>query len=64
VATKTLYVPDRDKPIWGAAKRMADLHQISESQLVRDALADYLPRLAERPPPVDQWAAIASKPAA
>jgi hypothetical protein len=58
MAYKTHYVPDRDLPLWGAAKRMAELHQISESQLVRDALADYLPRLAEKPAPADEWAAL------
>lgn len=58
MAYKTHYVPDRDLPLWDAAKRMAGRLQISESQLVRDALEDYLPRIAATPGPEDRWAAI------
>lgn len=55
---KTHYIPDRDQPLWAAAKRMAKRLRISEAQLVRDALADYLPRIADEPVPADRWAAI------
>jgi hypothetical protein len=61
VATKTLYVQDRDLPIWEAAKRVAARRQVSESQLVKEALEDYLPRIADEPVPADRWAAIGAE---
>lgn len=60
MATKTLYVQDRDLPIWEAAKRVAARRQVSESQLVKEALEDYLPRIADEPASADRWAALAA----
>lgn len=63
MATKTLYVGDRDLELWRAAGRVAQRRDISVSQLVAAALEDYLPRvLAEPEPenPADRWARIAT----
>lgn len=61
MATKTLYVGDRDEPVWQAADRLAKRNGTSVSRLVAQALADYLPRAAAEPAPepADRWAAIA-----
>lgn len=61
MATKTVYVGDRDAPVWEAADRLARRNGTSVSRLVADALADYLPRVPIRPQPApdDRWAAIA-----
>lgn len=64
MATKTLYVTERDLPVWQAAKRIAQQRRISESQLVREALEDYLPRLVAEPDPAERWAQLGAKPAA
>lgn len=59
MAVKKIYVGERDGPLWDAAQRVADRRRISVSQLVRDALADYMPRAATAPDPADRWASIA-----
>lgn len=56
---KTVYVGDRDLPAWQAAERLAKKHETSVSQIVAEALAAYLPRVAAQPAPADRWAAIA-----
>ncbi len=61
MATKTVYVGERDAPVWEAADRLARHNGTSVSRLVADALADYIPRVARKPDPLPaaQWAAIA-----
>lgn len=60
MAVKKIYVAERDKPLWSAAQRVADRRQVSLSQLVRDALAEHLPRRAAEPDPRQRWDAIAA----
>lgn len=60
MAQRTLYVREPDEPVWEAAARMAKRRRATLSQLVADALKDYLPRLADEPDPADRWAAIAA----
>jgi hypothetical protein len=56
---QTIYVGDRDEPLWKAAARLASRNRTSLSRVVADALADYLPRAAGEPAPADRWAHIA-----
>lgn len=60
MATKTLYVGDRDGPLWAAAERVARRDRTSLSRIVADALADHLPRRAAEPDPRERWDAIAN----
>jgi hypothetical protein len=57
---QTVYVADREKPIWDAAERIAKRDGVSLSRVVAEALADHLPRRAAQPDPADRWAAIAA----
>jgi hypothetical protein len=57
---KTFYVPDRDKPLWDAAQRIAKRDGISLYRVVADALESHLPAVATAPPPEDRWAHIAA----
>ncbi len=59
MANKTLYIPDRDQPLWEAAQRVADRKRISLYRLVANALESHLPSAAEEPAPHDRWAQIA-----
>mgnify|MGYP001586371359 CR=1 FL=1 len=49
VAQKHLYIRGVDTPIWDAAERIAKRNCTSVSQLVIDALAEHLPKAAEKP---------------
>lgn len=62
MATKTLYVGDRDGPLWEAAQRVADRRRTSLSRLVTEALERHLPDLvdAPEPPPTDRWNDLAA----
>jgi len=59
----TVYIADRHTPLWGAAERLAARDKVSVSHVIAAALADYLPRAADRPAPADRWAHIAPNPA-
>lgn len=59
---KTFHIPDGDTELWRALKRIADSRGTSQYRLVRDALAEHLPRVVEQPTPenpADQWARLA-----
>lgn len=56
---RTIYFRENDAPIAEAARRIAGSRKISFSELVTEALADYLPRIAAEPTPAERWAAIA-----
>lgn len=59
-----LYIPERDEPLWEAAQRVADLHEVSLYSVVRDALTDQLPKIATKPTPAEQWSQIVPEPEA
>lgn len=63
-SNKMLYIPERDEPLWQAAQRVADLHEVSLYSVIRDALTDHLPRIATKPTPAERWSQLASKPEA
>ncbi|MEU7170350.1 hypothetical protein ACIODS_12395 [Micromonospora chalcea] len=57
---KTLYIPERDVPLWDAAQRVADRQKVSLYRVVSDALEAHLPVAANEPDPQDRWANIAA----
>lgn len=57
---KTFYVPDRDKPLWDAAQRIAKRDGLSLYRIVANALEAHLPTVAAEPAPEDRWAHIAA----
>ena len=64
MANKTLYIPDRDQPLWDAAQRVADHKRVSLYRLLASALESYLPAAAAEPAPQDRWAQVAADGAA
>lgn len=57
---KTLYIPDRDRPLWDAAQRVADRNKVSLYRIVSDALQHHLPAVAANPTPDERWANLAA----
>ncbi|GGM26858.1 hypothetical protein GCM10011608_09550 [Micromonospora sonchi] len=57
---KTLYIPDRDVPLWEAAQRVADRQKVSLYRVVSDALENHLPTAVSEPGPRDRWRHIAA----
>lgn len=59
---KTLYVSERDLPLWDAAQRVADRRKTSLSRVVVEALTEDLPRQDAKTTetPADRWAHIGS----
>ncbi len=53
---KTFHIPPADQALWDAAQRLADKRQTRLYRLVREALAEHLPRAAAED---DRWASIA-----
>lgn len=54
-----LYIPDRDIPLWDAARRVASKRGVSLGRVVSDALSEDLPR-QDAEQPAEKWAAIAA----
>jgi hypothetical protein len=57
-----VYVPEAEKPLWDAARRVARKHGVSLHRVVADALRNDLARADVDGPiqPGDEWAAIAA----
>jgi hypothetical protein len=57
-----VYVPEAEKPLWDAARRVARKHGVSLHRVLADALKNDLPRADADGPlkPADEWAAIAA----
>jgi Na+-transporting NADH:ubiquinone oxidoreductase subunit NqrF len=55
---KTLYIPERDIPLWEAAQRLADRQKVSLYRIVSESLNAHLPVIAEQPAPEDRWTRI------
>lgn len=60
MANKTFYIPERDKPLWDAAQRVAERDKTSLYRIVTNALESHLPAAAAEPAPEDRWARIAA----
>ena len=57
----TLYYPDRDTPIWEAAKRVARRDGVSVSRVITEALEIGLPKRAAKQARNDKWDEIAAE---
>lgn len=57
-----VYVPESERPLWEAARRVARKHGVSLHRVIADALKTDLARADADGPlkPADEWAAIAA----
>jgi hypothetical protein len=57
-----VYVPEAERPLWDAARRVARKHGVSLHRVLADALKNDLTRADVEGPlrPIDEWADIAA----